>query len=160
MSTSLFQYGWVQSWMRTPAWRNLFAGLVSRRAIISACSRSRPAWAPSSQSQVTSKIGPSFAWISKAFTISFSLPAKCSHDGITGNGRSPLNKAAWGWSGLDIGLARPAPLAEELADGIPLLVQLLQRRVHALAREIADVDALHDLVPPAAGGRRVAVDHA
>src|SRR4051812_45723346 len=31
MSTSLFQCGWVQSWMRTPAWRNLFAGLVSRR---------------------------------------------------------------------------------------------------------------------------------
>ena len=80
--------------MRTPAWRRTFAGLFRRCTIISACSRSRPGWAPSSQSQVTSKIGPSFVWISKAFAISFSLPAKCSHDGMTGNGRSPLNKAA------------------------------------------------------------------
>jgi hypothetical protein len=47
----------------------------STSTIISACCFSRPAWAPSSQSQVTSKIGPIFSRSSSAFTMIFSLPA-------------------------------------------------------------------------------------
>jgi hypothetical protein len=44
-------------------------------AAISACSRSAPAWAPSSQSQVMSKIGPSSFCSCRALRISFSEPA-------------------------------------------------------------------------------------
>jgi hypothetical protein len=39
---------------------------------------------------------PSFSICSSAFRISFSLPAKCSQAGITGNGFSPANRAASG----------------------------------------------------------------
>src|SRR6185436_20214091 len=45
--------------------------------------------------------------------------------------------------------------AEQVFDPVPLRVQLLQRRVHALAAEVAHVDALDDLVPDALAGHRV-----
>src|SRR5712671_464494 len=48
-------------------------------------------------------------------------------------------------------------LAQERLHSIALLLKLLQRRVHALAREIADLDALHDLVLPALAGNGIAV---
>ncbi len=82
--------------MRTPAMRCLLAGEAMTRTTISACSFSLPACAPSSQSHVMSKIGPSLSCSSSALTISFSLPAKCSQDGMTGNGFSPLNRASLG----------------------------------------------------------------
>src|ERR1700682_402884 len=70
---------------------------VSTSTIISACCFSLPASAPSSQSQVTSNTRPIFDWSSSAFAMSFSLPAKCSQAGITGNGFSPAKRASRGW---------------------------------------------------------------
>src|ERR1044071_7893342 len=43
---------------------------------------------------------------------------------------------------------------------VTLLVQLLEGGVHALAAEFGNLDALDDLVAAAAGGHRIAVDHA
>src|SRR5260221_2699119 len=82
--------------MRTPAIAKVLRLEVSTSTIISACCFSLPASAPSSQSQVTSKTRPSFDCSSSALTISFSLPAKCSHAGITGKGFSPANSASLG----------------------------------------------------------------
>src|SRR5476649_1355478 len=89
--------------MRTPAMAKAFFGEVSTSTIISACSFSLPASAPSSQSQVMSKTRPSFDCSSSALPINRSLPAKCSHAGITGKGFSPAKRASRGWgaAGLD-----------------------------------------------------------
>src|SRR5689334_14565333 len=54
----------------------------------------------------------------------------------------------------------PGSFAEEVTHAIALLVQLLERRVHALAAEFADLDAFDDLVAAAAAGHGIAVDHA
>src|SRR6185503_5268303 len=51
-------------------------------------------------------------------------------------------------------------LAEEVLHAVALLVQFLERGVHALAAEFADVESLDDLVAAVARGHRVAVDHA
>src|SRR5581483_6378750 len=51
-------------------------------------------------------------------------------------------------------------LSEELLDAVALLVQLLQRRIHALAREVAHLESLDDLVLAALASHRVAVEHA
>src|ERR1700682_2985275 len=83
--------------MRAPAMPNVFLSDESTPTIISACSFSLPACAPSSQSQVMSKSRPIFACSSSAFTMSFSLPAKCSQAGITGKGFSPAKRASRGW---------------------------------------------------------------
>jgi len=74
------------SWMRAPTrpWR-LSAPLMAA-ATISAWAFSAPAGAPSSQSQVRSKTGPSVRCNSSALPISFSLPAKCSQAGRAGKG--------------------------------------------------------------------------
>src|SRR5436190_17746406 len=71
------------------------------------------------------------------------------------------------WSGrscfsacLNFAPALIASFAEEVADAVALFVQFLQRRLHALLAELAHLDALDDLVAAAAGGHRVAVDHA
>src|SRR6185295_8010232 len=50
--------------------------------------------------------------------------------------------------------------AQEVFHAVPLLVQLLQRGVDALAAELRDLDALDDLVAAAAGADRIAEDHA
>src|ERR1700684_1469857 len=86
--------------MRTPACLNLLPAECCMRTIISACSRSLPAGAPSSQSQVTSKMGPNSACNSSALPMRTSLPAKCSQDGMIGNGFSPWNSAVFGCTAL------------------------------------------------------------
>src|SRR5476651_2170188 len=83
--------------MRTPAIAKAFFGEVSTSTIISACCFSLPASAPSSQSQVMSKTRPNFDCSSSALPIKRSLPAKCSHAGITGKGFSPAKRASRGW---------------------------------------------------------------
>src|SRR5438067_13832836 len=50
--------------------------------------------------------------------------------------------------------------AEQLPHAVALLVEFLQRRVHALPAELADLEALDQLVAAAAAGHRVTVDHA
>src|SRR6185312_11665045 len=47
-----------------------------------------------------------------------------------------------------------------MLDAVPLFVQLLQGRVHALAREVADFQALDELVSAGLAGHRVAVEDA
>src|SRR5512134_1479840 len=115
---------------------------TSTPAITSACAFSWPAGAPSSQSQVTSKIGPSVSWSSSALRISFSLPAKCSQDGMTGKGRSPLNSASFGW----VLIPRRASARQQVFHPVPFLEQLLERVVHLLAAEVVDLQALHQRV--------------
>ena len=79
-----------------PPWRSVLRAEASTSTIICACSRSRPAAAPSSQSHVMSKTAPELACSSSALPISFSLPAKCSHAGMMGKGCSPANRASRG----------------------------------------------------------------
>src|SRR5688572_24616709 len=52
------------------------------------------------------------------------------------------------------------PSAEQVLDGIALFVQLLERRHHAAAAELAHVEPLHDLVAPVLAGDGIAVEHA
>src|SRR5437764_4890944 len=47
-----------------------------------------------------------------------------------------------------------------MAHAVALFVQFLERGVHALAAELADLQALHQLVAAVAAGYRIAVDHA
>src|SRR5262245_56177135 len=51
-------------------------------------------------------------------------------------------------------------LAQQVLHPVALLVQFLERGVHALAAEVADLDALDDLVLAALAGDGVAVPHA
>src|SRR5438105_7028662 len=57
------------------------------------------------------------------------------------------------------GLSLISLLAEEVFHPVALLVEFLERRVHALAAELADLDAFHHLVAATAAGHRIAVDH-
>src|SRR5262249_7793576 len=82
--------------MRAPDIRRALASERSSRTTSSACSRSRPVGAPSSRSIVMSNV-PDLPCSSSALPMSFSDPAKCSHDGMTGNGFSPANSACCGW---------------------------------------------------------------
>src|SRR5258706_8336068 len=98
--------------MRAPAIANALRSEPRISTIISACCFSLPASAPSSQSQVMSNTRPSFACSSSALPISFSLPAKCSHAGITGNGFSPAKRASLGWGALALeGMETPGDLS-------------------------------------------------
>src|SRR5688572_27683435 len=64
---------------------------------------------------VTSKVPPSFSCSSKAFRISFSDPAKCSHEGMTGKGVSPSKRACAGWTDMrSSGISRGGVLAMRL----------------------------------------------
>ena len=83
--------------MRTPTMAKALRVELASSTIISACCFSLPAGAPSSQSQVRSKSRPMDFCSSSDFTMSFSVPAMCSHAGITGNGFSPGKSAAAGW---------------------------------------------------------------
>src|SRR2546421_2675460 len=58
------------------------------------------------------------------------------------------------------GLSLISSLAEEVFHPVALLVEFLERGIHALAAEFADLDALDRLVAAAAAGHRIAVDHA
>src|SRR6185437_10550304 len=53
-----------------------------------------------------------------------------------------------------------ARLSEQCLDPVTLFAQLGIRRVHALAAELVDREALHDLVFTALDGHRVRIDHA
>src|SRR5690606_15746209 len=69
------------------------------------------------------------------------------------------------WSGRSASSAsrnlRPAlMLLQQVLDAGALFVELLQRRIHALARELADLEPLDDLVAPVPARDRVAVQHA
>ncbi|MGC4120716.1 MAG: hypothetical protein QM765_40290 [Myxococcales bacterium] len=61
--------------MRAPTRPKRLVSSRMQAAAISACSRSAPAQAPSSQSQVMSNTGPIWACSCSAFFICFSLPA-------------------------------------------------------------------------------------
>src|SRR5262245_55574373 len=47
-----------------------------------------------------------------------------------------------------------------MLDAVALLVQFLQRRLHAGAAEIGEGYALYDLVPAVAADARIAIEHA
>ena len=88
--------------------KGILAADESTSTIISACCFSLPASAPSSQSHVMSNTRPIFACSSRALPISLSLPAKCSHAGMTGKGFSPVKSAsrgcgAWGSAAMGKG---------------------------------------------------------
>src|SRR6185503_17435729 len=51
-------------------------------------------------------------------------------------------------------------LAEEVPHAVAFLVQFLQRGIHPLAAEVADLDALDHLIFAAGAGHRLAVQHA
>src|SRR5262245_15503024 len=56
--------------------------------------------------------------------------------------------------------APPRASSKQVLDGIPLLLQLFQGRLHAATAEVAYVDALDDFVAPLFARHRIAVDDA
>src|SRR3954464_2230228 len=50
--------------------------------------------------------------------------------------------------------------SEQVFHAVTFFVQFLERAVHALAAELRDLDAFHDLVAAVAAGHRVAIDDA